>query len=82
MKIPKEKIKIKIKTESAVIVGNVHIMNDARLSDYFSSQFDKFIPVTEAVIFPINCKIEDVNGSENKEIVFVNIAKIEFVEYL
>ncbi|MHB8279145.1 MAG: DUF6812 domain-containing protein [Candidatus Humimicrobiaceae bacterium] len=81
MKIPKEKTKIRIKTDSAVIVGYVHTMKDARLSDYFSSQVDKFIPVTEAVIFPINYKIEDDNVPEKREVVFVNIAKIEIIEY-
>jgi len=81
MKIPKDKTRVRIKTDSAVIVGNVHTMKDARLSDYLSSQVDKFIPVTEAAIFSINYKIEDVKGSKNKEIVFVNIAKIEFIEY-
>ncbi len=81
MKIPKEKTKIRIKTDSAVIVGYVHTMKDARLSDYFSSQVDKFIPVTEAVIFPINYKIEDDNSPEKREVVFVNIAKIEIIEY-
>jgi hypothetical protein len=81
MKIPKEKTKVRIKTDSAVIVGYVHTLKDARLSDYFSSQTDKFIPLTEAIIFPINYKIEDEGGSEKREVIFVNIAKIEIIEY-
>ena len=81
MKIPKEKTKVRIKTDSAVIVGYVHPLKDARLSDYFSSQIDKFIPVTDAIIFPINYKIEDNDGTEKREVIFVNISKIEIIEY-
>jgi len=81
MHIPKEKTKVRIKTDSAVIVGYVHTMKDARLSDFFSSQVDKFIPVTEALIFPINYKIENESEPEKREVIFVNIAKIEIIEY-
>ncbi len=81
MKIPKEKIKVRIKTDSAVIEGNVHTLKDGRLSDYFSSQIDKFIPVTDAVIFPINYKINDDNITEKREVIFINISKIEIIEY-
>jgi len=81
MKIPKEKTKVRIKTDSAVIIGYVHTLKDGRLSDYFSSQIDKFIPVTDAVIFPLNYKIEDDDESEKREVIFVNISKVEIIEY-
>jgi hypothetical protein len=80
IQIPKEKTKVRIKTDSAVITGYVHTLPDSRLSDYFSSQIDKFIPVTGAMIFPINYQ---VNGDdlEKREVIFVNISKIEIIEY-
>lgn len=81
MKIPKEKTKVRIKTDSAVIIGYVHTLKDGRLSDYFSSQIDKFIPVTDAVIFPLNYKIEDNDDDEKREVIFVNISKVEIIEY-
>ena len=79
--IPKEKTKVRIKTDSAVIIGYIHTVPDTRLSDYFSSQVDKFIPVTCAMIFPINYKVTDDSDLEKREVVFVNISKIEIIEY-
>jgi hypothetical protein len=81
MYIKKEKTKVRIKTDSAVIIGYVHTMKDARLSDYFSAQVDKFIPVTEALIYPINYKIENENEPEKRDVIFINISKIEIIEY-
>ena len=83
MKVPKQKIKVKIRTETSIIVGNVHIMVDGRLSDYVSSQVNKFIPVTEATIYPLKGKIrEDADTSKGEKVVFVNVEKIEMIEYL
>jgi len=79
--INKEKTKVRIKTESALIVGYVHIMKDARLSDYFSSQIDKFIPVTDAVVYPVNYELKDTGDIEKREVIFINISKIEIIEY-
>jgi hypothetical protein len=81
IRIPKEKTKVRIKTDSAVIIGYVHTLQDARLSDYFSSQVDKFIPVTDAIIFPINYKVNGGDDLEKREVIFVNITKIEIIEY-
>ena len=81
IQIPKEKTKVRIKTYSAVITGYVHTLTDSRLSDYFSSQVDKFIPVTGALIFPINYKVNDGDDLEKREVIFVNISKIEIIEY-
>lgn len=81
IQIPKDKTKVRIKTDSAVIIGYVHTLQDTRLSDYFSSQVDKFIPLTGAMIFPINYKLEGGDDLEKREVIFVNIAKIEIIEY-
>ena len=83
MKVPKQKVKVKIKTETFVIVGYVHIMVEGRLSDYISSQINKFMPVTEATVYPLEEEIKKgVNIGEEGKIVFVNTKKIETVEYL
>ena len=79
--IPKDQTKVRIKTESAVIIGYVHTLPESRLSDYFSFQGDKFIPVTGAIIFPMNYKVSDDADLEKREVVFVNISKIEIIEY-
>jgi len=81
IQIPKEKTKVRIKTDSAVIIGYVHTISDTRLSDYFSSQTDKFIPVTEARIIPVSYKVNEGDDLEKREVVFVNISKIELIEY-
>jgi len=83
MKVPKQKVKVKIKTESAIVVGHVHIMVDGRISDYLSSQKDKFIPVTEAVVYSPGDKVDNnVDINKSNKIVFINLEKIEMLEYL
>ena len=81
MRIDKEKTKVRIKTDSAVIIGYVHHMTNARLSDYFSAQVDKFIPVTDAIVYPINYSIDDKEDAQKRDVVFINTDKIEIVEY-
>ena len=83
MQVPKDQVKVKIKIESAVIKGNVHTMVDGRLSDYLTSQIGKFIPVTDAEIFYTEKTRADYekNGIK-REVVFVNVEKIEMIEYL
>ncbi len=81
MQIDKEKTKVRIKTDSAVIIGYVHHMADGRLSDYFSAQVDKFIPVTDAIVYPINYSTDDKEEMQKREVVFINTDKIEIVEY-
>ena len=41
MQIPKQKVRVKIKTESFIVKGTVYTMVDGRLSDYITSQKDK-----------------------------------------
>ncbi|MCJ7666305.1 MAG: hypothetical protein MUO59_06170 [Actinobacteria bacterium] len=83
MQVPKDHVKVKIKTESAVIRGTVHTMVDGRLSDYMTTHVGKFIPVTNATVFYIEKTGADIkeNGIERK-VVFVNVEKIEMIEYL
>lgn len=83
MQVPKDQVKVKIKTESATINGNVHTMVNGRLSDYMTSHIGKFIPVTDAEIFYSEKKRTNIeeNGVKRK-IVFVNVEKIEMIEYL
>ncbi|MDD3520802.1 MAG: hypothetical protein PHU65_06195 [Actinomycetota bacterium] len=81
MHINKEKTKVRIKTDSAVIVGYVHHMAEGRLSDFFTAQMDKFIPITDAIIYPINYSNEDKEDLQKRDIVLINANKIEIVEY-
>ncbi|MEA2015687.1 MAG: hypothetical protein U9O59_03080 [Actinomycetota bacterium] len=83
MKIEKQKVKVKIKTESSIVRGTVHTLINGRLSDYITSQKDKFIPVSDAEVIYIDGsgKIMD-NEKAVREIVFINVEKIEMIEYL
>ena len=83
MRVPKQKVSVKIKTESAIINGTVHTMINGRLSDYIVSHVGKFIPVTDAEIF----YIEDVKKNQKAEtvkrdVIFINVEKVEIIEYL
>ncbi|TET52291.1 MAG: hypothetical protein E3J58_00290 [Actinomycetota bacterium] len=83
MQVPKDLVKVKIKTESAIIKGNVHTLVNGRLSDYMTSHVGKFIPVTDAEIFYTEKTRTDLeeNGVK-REVVFINVEKIEMIEYL
>ncbi|OFW63824.1 MAG: hypothetical protein A2Z35_02480 [Actinobacteria bacterium RBG_19FT_COMBO_36_27] len=83
MKIEKQQVKVKIKTESTIVRGIVHTLSNGRLSDYITSQKNKFIPVTDAEVFYIDGsgKLLEENISR-REIVFINVEKIEMIEYL
>jgi len=83
MKIEKQKVKVKIKTESSIVKGIVHTLVDGRLSDYITSQKNRFIPVTDAEVYYIEGGKKVTNEDKVKrEIVFVNVEKIEMIEYL
>jgi hypothetical protein len=83
MRIEKQRVRVKIKTESSIINGTVHTLMDGRLSDYITSQKNKFIPVSDAEVYYIDSsgRIIDEDGAK-REIVFVNVEKIEMIEYL
>ncbi len=80
LKIPKQKIYVKIKTSSAIILGYIHIMIGSRTSDYINSQINKFIPVTDAEVYPLNntpkAKL-DISGKN--EVIFLNVEDIEMM---
>ena len=83
MHVPKDQVKVRIKTESALINGTVHTMVNGRLSDYITSHVGKFIPVTDAEVFYLEKKRENIEkNGEKREVVFINVEKIEMIEYL
>ncbi len=80
LEVPKEKIKVKIKTNSAIVVGYIHIMPGSRVIDYIRSQFNKFIPVTNTTVYPLEKGVkEDVNISGKYDIVFLNVENIQMI---
>jgi hypothetical protein len=83
MKIEKQKVRVRIKTESTIVKGTVFTLAQGRLSDYITSQKNKFIPVSDAEVQYLSGigKILDENNAK-REIVFINVEKIEMIEYL
>jgi hypothetical protein len=80
LEVPKEKIKVKIKTNSAIVAGYIHIMPGSRVIDYIRSQFNKFIPVTNTTVYPLEKGVEeDVNISGKYDIVFLNVENIQMI---
>ncbi len=83
MKIEKQHVSVKIRTESSVVKGTVHTLVDGRLSDYITSQRNRFIPVTDAEIQYLGgSKTGGENEKVKRQVVFVNVEKIEMIEYL
>ena len=83
MKVPKQRVSVKIKTESAFINGTVHTMINGRLSDYIVSHVGKFIPVTDAEIsYLSDIKKDQKANIVKRDVVFVNVEKVEIIEYL
>jgi len=83
MQIPKQKVRVKIKTESFVVKGTVHTMVGGKLNDYMTSQKDRFIPVTDAEVQYLGKGGKILNEEKTKrEVVFINVGKIEMMEYL
>ncbi len=83
MQVQKDQVKVRIKTESAVINGTVYTMVNGRLSDYITSHVGKFIPITDAEVMYMEKPLKDLEkDGEKREVVFVNVEKIEMIEYL
>ena len=83
MRVEKQKVRVRIKTESAIIKGVVHTLPDGRLSDYITSQKNRFIPVTDVEILYIDESGRIMNeGNTRREVVFINVEKIEIIEYV
>lgn len=82
--VDKDQVKVKIKIESAIINGNVHILVNGRLSDYMTAHVGKFIPVTDAEVFYIKKTVKNFEGGivVKRKIIFINVEKIEMIEYL
>jgi hypothetical protein len=80
LEVTKEKIKVKIKTNSSIVTGYIHIMPGSRVIDYIRSQFNKFIPVTNTTVYPLEKGVkEDVNISGKYDIVFLNVENIQMI---
>ena len=83
MQVEKDQVKVRIRTESAIINGTVHTMVNGRLSDYITSHVGKFIPVTDAEVIYLEKPRKDLeNNGVKREVAFVNVEKIEMIEYL
>lgn len=83
MQVPKQKVRVKIKTESFIVKGTVYTMVDGRLSDYVTSKKDKFIPVTDAEVCYLGKGGKALDEKKIKrEVVFISVNKIEMIEYL
>ncbi len=83
MQIPKQKVRVKIKTESFVVKGTIYTMVDGRLSDYMTSQKNRFIPITDAEVQYLGEGGKILDEKKNKrDVVFINVDKIEMIEYL
>ncbi len=80
IKVPKEKVRVKIKTNSSIIRGYIYIMTSGRILDYINAQNTKFIPVTEAEVYQLDDSHKaklDISGKN--EIVFLNVKDIEML---
>ncbi len=80
IKVPKDKVYVKIKTRSGIILGYIYIMTGGRIIDYINSQNNKFIPITEAEIFPSENKPKsgpDISGKN--DLVILNVEDIEML---
>lgn len=83
MKIEKQHVRVKIRTESSVVIGTVHTLVDGRLSDYITSQRNRFIPVTDAEVHYREGKGKGLEDNKvRRQVVFINVEKIEMIEYL
>jgi hypothetical protein len=83
MKIEKQHVRVKIRTESSMVIGTVHTLVDGRLSDYITSQKNRFIPVTDAEVHYVEGKGKNLEDNKVKrQVVFINVEKIEMIEYL
>jgi len=83
MKIEKQHVRVKIRTDSSIVVGTVHTLVDGRLSDYITSQRNRFIPVTDAEVRYIEGSKKDLDDNKvRRQVVFINVEKVEMIEYL
>ena len=80
LEVSKEKIYAKIKTDSAIVIGHIHIKPGSRVIDYIRSQFNKFIPVTDATVHPVEEGLKnDINISGKYGVIFLNVENIQMI---
>jgi hypothetical protein len=80
IKVPKQEIRVKIKTKTSLIIGTIHIMTGGRVIDYMNSQTNKFIPVTDADVQPFDMRIKDeLNIKGRNDVIFLNTEDIEMI---
>jgi hypothetical protein len=83
LEVSKEKTGVKIKTDSAIVIGYIHIMPGSRVIDYIRSQFNKFIPVTDAMVYPLDKGLKNsINISGKYGVVFLNVENIQMITVL
>ncbi|MFC2159548.1 hypothetical protein ACFLQS_02390 [Actinomycetota bacterium] len=80
MKIDKQKVKVKVATHSAIIIGYIHIIPGGRISDYITSRVNKFITLTEVDVYPTKNNVsEDININGRNDTIFINVESIEMM---
>ena len=80
IKIPKQKTYVKIKTRTSIIIGYIYIMSGSRVIDYVNAQVNKFIPVTEATVYPLGSTSKaDQNINGKNDVIFINVEEIEML---
>jgi len=80
IKVPKEKIYVKIKTRTANVLGYIYVMTGGRIIDYVNSQNNKFIPITEAEVFPLKSESKSDSGISGKnDLIILNVKDIEML---
>ena len=83
MQVQKQKVRVRIEAESFIVEGTIYTMVNGRLSDYITSQKSKFIPVTGAVLQYLGRSRKILTKDKiEREVVLVNVDKIEMIEYL
>ncbi len=80
MVTPKQKVKIKIKADSTIVIGYIHLEIGGRVSDYITSRVDNFIPVTGAQAYPLgNGTKKNIDISGSYDVVFINVKNIDMM---
>ena len=77
MGTPKQKVKIKIKVNSTIVIGYIRLEMGGRVSDYITSRVNKFIPVTEAKAYPLSdATKKNINIDGSYDVIFINVESI------
>jgi hypothetical protein len=80
MSTPKQKVKIKIKVNSTIVVGYIQIAIGGKVSDYIASNANKFLTVKEAMAYPTkNGDKGDMNIKGSYDAIYLNMESIEMM---